>query len=315
MPSSSYKLLCWIWKQISWNKQNQLSSTVKPKINRPVAAAPRHQQESPKTLHLVSDPGFFFNYVVNLLTMVMVLKICCSVSSVKEVVADVYFQINEWMMATAHMFAWWSLLGLLASSCCALQLLLNAFSLGCAGFNTVLGPIRPTSLAITTLVQASSWYVAWNRPWQWKPTIISSVVVISLAFFPEVLFWYTTSAARRRKQKKLEGSRYGKENIGISPRENSKMTTNLYRLNNVGCSACVKTISGVLDKIELVHNYNISLDDGGILSVDTKNDASDDNGMTIRTKLEEAGFPIQPLDECPYSPLTSKPNSKNGPKF
>ncbi|KAL6063341.1 Mercuric transport protein MerT [Balamuthia mandrillaris] len=33
--------------------------------------------------------------------------------------------------------------GLLASSCCVVQLLLNALSFGCAGFNTVLEPYRP----------------------------------------------------------------------------------------------------------------------------------------------------------------------------
>jgi copper chaperone CopZ len=32
--------------------------------------------------------------------------------------------------------------GLLASSCCVVQLVLNIFSIGCAGFNTILGPYR-----------------------------------------------------------------------------------------------------------------------------------------------------------------------------
>ena len=34
------------------------------------------------------------------------------------------------------------LTGLLSSSCCLLQLVLNTFAVGCAGFNKVLGPIR-----------------------------------------------------------------------------------------------------------------------------------------------------------------------------
>ena len=33
--------------------------------------------------------------------------------------------------------------GLLSSSCCLLQILLNFLSLGCAGFNKLLGPLRP----------------------------------------------------------------------------------------------------------------------------------------------------------------------------
>merc|ERR1719161_3498711 len=38
----------------------------------------------------------------------------------------------------------WSILGLLSSACCLLQVILNAFALGCAGFNTYLGPLRPS---------------------------------------------------------------------------------------------------------------------------------------------------------------------------
>ena len=53
------------------------------------------------------------------------------------------------LLRGAHGLEWWAALSLLSSSCCALQLLLNAFSLGCAGFNTYLGPLRPFFLALT----------------------------------------------------------------------------------------------------------------------------------------------------------------------
>ena len=38
--------------------------------------------------------------------------------------------------------------GLLASSCCIVQLVLNFFSIGCAGFNTMLQPYRPIILSL-----------------------------------------------------------------------------------------------------------------------------------------------------------------------
>ncbi|KAL5475889.1 hypothetical protein EMCRGX_G025766 [Ephydatia muelleri] len=38
--------------------------------------------------------------------------------------------------------------GLLASSCCVIQLVLNLFSFGCAGFNIVLQPYRPVLLSV-----------------------------------------------------------------------------------------------------------------------------------------------------------------------
>ena len=42
---------------------------------------------------------------------------------------------------------WWTLLSLLSSSCCVIQLALNMLSVGCAGFNSILGPARPFFLA------------------------------------------------------------------------------------------------------------------------------------------------------------------------
>lgn len=62
--------------------------------------------------------------------------------------------------------SWFSAIagGLLSSSCCALQLLLNLLAslnilhVGCAGFNTVLGPARPMLRGMTLLVLAQLWY-------------------------------------------------------------------------------------------------------------------------------------------------------------
>ena len=47
----------------------------------------------------------------------------------------------------AHRAGWWTLLSLLSSSCCVIQLALNMLSVGCAGFNSILGPARPFFLA------------------------------------------------------------------------------------------------------------------------------------------------------------------------
>jgi hypothetical protein len=45
--------------------------------------------------------------------------------------------------------------GLLSSSCCVIQLALNAMSVGCAGFS-VLTPYRPSLIAVTALGLAYS---------------------------------------------------------------------------------------------------------------------------------------------------------------
>ena len=50
-------------------------------------------------------------------------------------------------------------LGLLSSACCVVQILLGLLSFGCAGLNTVLGPWRPTFLALSIILQAFIWSV------------------------------------------------------------------------------------------------------------------------------------------------------------
>lgn len=250
---------------------------------------------SSKRLHLVSDPGFLRRYLANLLAMAAVLAVTAAVPSAREKAVGAGIAAHDTMMATAHRYAWWSLLGLLASSCCALQLVLNALSLGCAGFNTVLGPFRPTLLAVATLLQAGTWMVALERPLQQRaPTLVSSVVVVGTAVLPELLDGHRKRKRRRgrtgsAKQQQQHGRRDG------HPTESpSGHSTCVYRLDNIGCSSCIATVSNVLEQLESVEEFDVSLEHGGSLSV-----TATDHGL-VRTRLEEAGFPMQqqPLDEA-----------------
>ena len=66
-------------------------------------------------------------------------------------------RLSVTLRALASRLEWWSLLGLLSSSCCLLQLMLNTFSVGCAGFNTLLGPLRPYLAAFTLFLHIGVW--------------------------------------------------------------------------------------------------------------------------------------------------------------
>jgi copper chaperone CopZ len=246
-----------------------------------------------KRLYLASDPGFLRSYVVSVLILATIVAIGALVPSIHELVSDAYAATNEWMMATAHKYAWWSLLGLLASSCCALQLFLNALSFGCAGLNGVLGPFRPTMLAFATLAQASSWsVVVWKKPSQWRQTAISTVVVAGLALLPELLVCFQPPSTKRRTT--IVSSKSTKTT-------KTKTASRKYRLESIGCSACVTTVSNLLEKLDFVESFDILLEQGGRLSVVlTKHDGIatvDASGILLQAKLEEAGFPIQPLSD------------------
>lgn len=237
-----------------------------------------------KSLYLVTDKGFLLRYILSILVMGNLLMCCYFVPLLKKTTKDIFFHINHGLLSFAHNLAWWSMLSLLSSSCCALQLILNTFSLGCAGLNTVLGPIRPLSLAFTTLNQISTWCIAWYRPWLWGWTFMSTVVVVSLTFLPEILAFYTA-----KTKPKINGKNESKM-------ENKFKQTYCYHLDNIGCSACMTTVSNVLKTIPTIDDFHISLDNGGMLFVTiihTKFDKSEDEECIVKKALDEAGFPLR----------------------
>jgi hypothetical protein len=186
-----------------------------------------------KSAYLVTSPGFGREFAANMVVMGCVAALCVHIQPLYEVGEAVHGFVLEQMMHGAQRMAWWSLLGLLSSSCCALQIMLNAFSFGCAGFNTTLGPWRPTFLALTVTVQTISWCVAYGRPYQWAPTAASTALSAVLTMLPEALALWTARRERLATMHAVSGSSTGQKNIQL-------------QLNSLGCSACVAKVSSVL---------------------------------------------------------------------
>jgi len=80
-----------------------------------------------------------------------------------------------------------ALAGLLSSSCCLLQLGANALSIGCAGFNTVLGPARPAMRLLTAAWLLVLWTLTLRRRWPRHHAVFSTLLCAGLAFMPELL--------------------------------------------------------------------------------------------------------------------------------
>lgn len=189
-----------------------------------------------KQSFLVTDAGFARSLLLNLVAMASVSLACVSYQPLYEYGEAVHGFVTAQMMHGAHRMAWWSLLGLLSSSCCALQIMLNAFSFGCAGFNTALGPWRPTFVALTVTVQTISWCVAWNRPYQWPPTAAATLLAFALTFLPELL----DLRVARRESLALEAA---------ASYDNAGGTAVRLQLSSLGCAACIEKVSTVLDGI------------------------------------------------------------------
>ena len=256
--------------------------------------------ESPrKQQYLITDNDFAHRLSLNLVLMSAILAGCTYIQPLHDHSIDIYHYMNDYMMQTANRLAWWSLLGLLSSSCCALQILLNALSFGCAGFNTVLGPLRPTFVAFTIVAQSSSWYVAYPRPYQWGVTAASTAFSTFLTLLPEFLAWRVAKRQQMRQQDTFFDQKRDSDGRVLV------CGTRLqFRLGTMGCSSCVSTVSTLLDGLEGVVSHKVSLEDGlaevilaeasssaKILgSSDTKHDAL---GKDIAAKLEVAGFPAE----------------------
>jgi copper chaperone CopZ len=152
-----------------------------------------------------------------------------------------YDVLLDSLMRGAHRMMWWSVFGLLSSSCCALQLVLNIFNFGCAGFNTYLGPVRPVFLAITVVLQLRMWELATpnlglpSTPDHYLPSIIASTVLASfLSVLPELTEWRNSRKASKQNESGAS--------LGV-------VTDVVLSLEGLGCVACSSAVQGAVQSV------------------------------------------------------------------
>eukprot|EP00933_Yihiella_yeosuensis_P079869 TRINITY_DN9328_c0_g2_i1.p1 TRINITY_DN9328_c0_g2~~TRINITY_DN9328_c0_g2_i1.p1 ORF type:complete len:468 (+),score=79.74 TRINITY_DN9328_c0_g2_i1:83-1486(+) len=165
---------------------------------------------------------------------------------VHEFWRESYNYLLDQMMRGAHSMMWWSLFGLLSSSCCALQLILNLFNFGCAGFNTYLGPVRPIFLAITITLNIRMWELALpnlglpSTPDYYLHSLIcSTILAVVLSLLPELTEFRNKRAADSNAST-LTGS--------AAP--SGILTEAVISLEGLGCVACTSAVQGALKKAE-----------------------------------------------------------------
>ncbi|CAE8582098.1 unnamed protein product [Polarella glacialis] len=147
------------------------------------------------------------------------------------------------LMDGAHRLQWWGAIGLLSSSCCALQLLLNALNFGCAGFNNILGPLRPTLCALTLCVQSAVWYTALNAPVpQLAYVAPCTALAVGLTLLPELTYFWVSRAVK------------AKAHTGLTTGVQSCLAL---AVEGMGCVSCTKKVAEVLDSFPEVLSREI----------------------------------------------------------
>ena len=132
-----------------------------------------------------------------------------------------------------------SVAGLLSSSCCLLQIMLNALSVGCAGFNTVLGPVRPYFMALALTLQGLMWQAVFAEAAPIEPALQSTALTLCLTFLPEAL-----NAAMQAS--------------AVPPAEDDLRL----RVGGMGCTACSVKVKAALEGVDGVSVCTVVFEEG-----------------------------------------------------
>ena len=252
-----------------------------------------------KKEHLVWEDGFGSRFAGSLLVC-CVLAVGASRSPEAWLPAAHGAQaaLRRQLLRLCHRLEWWSALGLLSSSCCALQLLLNSLSFGCAGFNTVLGPLRPQLLALTTTLQLGMWHallgsggMGAGAP-RWPAALAASGVAATLALLPEGLHAWVNRG----------------DTAAAAPSYSNPSPSVLdVRVGGMGCTACTAKVKGALEAMPEVLSATVSLqtESASLRLVNTARSSAavDDSDFRRRvaSTLIDAGFEPSSVD-TPTSP-------------
>ena len=96
-----------------------------------------------KSYYLIHTQNFFSQYLYWLTINVVLVQVVQTNPLLKEYSNIAYDYVLYKAMSFSQEMGAWVVISLLSSSCCAFQLILNFFSVGCAGLNSILGPMRP----------------------------------------------------------------------------------------------------------------------------------------------------------------------------
>eukprot|EP00045_Choanoeca_perplexa_P001261 m.18611 g.18611 ORF g.18611 m.18611 type:complete len:426 (+) comp10835_c0_seq1:134-1411(+) len=217
---------------------------------------------SPRRMFLIHEQGVFLEYLLWLIMgSLLGNTLFASVSTSQPLQAA----------KTPFTLMLGFLLGLLSSSCCALQLLLGLLGVGCAGFSTMFGPIRPAMLAMTTYFQVSMWHqYQGDRFWIY---LASSVTTLVMCFTPEIIAVYNRTRGEVRALKAV-----GSVDI---------------RVPSMGCEACVMAIRRASTNLPHVAGMVPNVSQGQIAFLtDIRRSHSQYNALskTLLEAVRAAGF-------------------------
>ena len=242
---------------VASNMLRPISSALTPALQRISLSAA--SSSAPKSANLIWDDGFGQQFARSVAVLAVVSAGAAQTAAVQSCL--------EVLRRLAQRLEWWSLLGLLSSSCCAVQLALNTISFGCAGFNTVLGPLRSHFLALTFCLQGLVWRSAFGTR-SYRSALLGTAVAVSLSLLPEVLHAWV------HRSRRIE--RAGATEIELA-------------VDGMGCTACTLKAKEALASVPGVLSCDVVLEEASA-RVQLTPDQHPNAGTAAVAALETAGF-------------------------
>ena len=225
-------------------------------------------QQTGKDAWLVWSPGVPVRIAASYIFVAAVLFVLAR-SPAQHVVERAAVATQEALLHGAHRAGWWTLLSLLSSSCCVIQLALNMLSVGCAGFNSILGPARPFFLACAlharVLLRRAAVAAPGVDPRVRQMNVYGGALAVAVAFAPEMV-----ALVARLRRRRGEGA--------------FSLTLDL---PSMGCVACVDAVSRAVRGVDGVVDATVTV---GAATVSV-NAADDAMAAAISDAVRKAGFP------------------------
>jgi copper chaperone CopZ len=241
-----------------------------------------------KSYYLICSTQFLTQYLYFLTFNIFILQVIITNRYLKEQSTIIYDYIIYQAMSFSHQLGAWVVISLLSSSCCAFQLILNCFSIGCAGLNSALGPLRPFFVSVVTITQAWQ-FISIEKQEQYLRAYISLAVTCALTFLPEILYLHVQYKDNYCYKRPVNGLGIVAKNGGYPDKKNEEEISNYkLKIDGMNCIACVQTIKNTIESTEgVIGRSTVVLETGEAF---VQMNAWQQTVPLLATKINNIGF-------------------------
>lgn len=248
------------------------------------AIAPKLDSFNVKDYYLLWSPGVWKKLITGTTTLLVAHILGGAFLFTNPMEANTFPFVHASYWQTIKLLAKNVILPLLSSACCMVQLALNILSFGCAGFNSILGPIRPYFVSMLVYLTYIEGVSSRTNSIHW---ISKTVLRWSVALLPEAIdVWNGFQSSSLPTSTRVDIS-------------SSRQLVGTVRINipTMGCVGCVKSVDNALRQVPGVAVAASALTGGGVAGGHSHVQIAADSETEVaaivellKTAVSDAGF-------------------------